>query len=120
MNFEANQVLYAREHKVSKLCLSRPVENFNIRPPKLLIFNSIKIFFKVLKKTSKAKEPEKKLSNNLEKSMLIDGHCAKYLIIDSSVKDGHDFLLKCSSTLDSKQPILTLFEKMLRGDQELA
>ena len=98
MKFTTKQIEYAKEYKMSILSLSGPVESFNVRPPELLIFNNIKIFFKVLKKQVELVTLRKKLYNTIENTVFIDRLMIINLIIDTSLLQGYEFLLASNNS----------------------
>jgi len=88
---------------------------FNVRPPELLIFNNVLIFSKCLKISHKENK-DSIISENIHDSDFIDTLGNVYKFYQCSLREALNFLRNQPSSFESKECIISLVEKLIKGD----
>ena len=104
---------------MSLLNISGMTEKFNIRPPELMIFSNPIIFSQVFINIGKFSDNDYMPDDLVENSLLLNAMGDQYLIRESSLKIGKEFLQKSSPVFESRDILLRLFNLIINGDIQL-
>jgi hypothetical protein len=79
VQFSDEQKMFIKEYMHSKSVVDR-TSRFNIRPPELIIFDNLLLFYKFFVRESKKFPKEKELTQEIQSRPWVDGLCGRWKI----------------------------------------